>query len=173
MKNWFKQLAIALAGATIFVSTLAHAVPLGPRQNRTVVMRVTDSPGGGIIAFINSYIQLREQGGRVVIAGECHSACTLAMALLPRDRVCATPTARIGFHTATETRGSFVAVHSVVGTAYVWALYPERIRVSLRLNGWNGDDPTQPHPDLIVYEGKMLGEIIDICPVSDWNPPTS
>ena len=45
-------------------------------------------------------VALRSSGERVVIDGPCLSACTMVLGVIPRDRICVTPRARLGFHAA-------------------------------------------------------------------------
>ena len=43
---------------------------------------------------------LRESGERIVIDGPCLSACTLVLSTIPRERICVTRRAVLGFHGA-------------------------------------------------------------------------
>lgn len=70
-----------------------------PREG---VVRVTDDPGG-FIGYRMAHIKaLRVSGGRVVIDGECASACTLYLSL---EKACITPRARLGFHGLARATG--------------------------------------------------------------------
>lgn len=161
---------IAALVAAFCISTTAHTSSLGEFSG---VTRLERSPGGVVTEFIEYYIALRDRGDRLIIAGPCASACTLFLGIMSRDRVCGIPNkARLGFHTASEMDPRFpmVVEHSVTGTAYIWSLYPEAVRRLVRIGGWNGDNPTTPHPDLVWLDtDNGLFSIIQVCPVSDWD----
>jgi hypothetical protein len=63
-------------------------------------VRILASPGGEVGPFIALFDQVRSSGERVVIDGPCLSACTLVLSLVPRDRICVTRRAILGFHAA-------------------------------------------------------------------------
>src|SRR5215471_6291994 len=63
-------------------------------------MRITSDPGGQIGPYLQNLSSLRNSGERVVIDGPCLSACTMILGVIPRDHLCVTPRARLGFHTA-------------------------------------------------------------------------
>lgn len=97
--------ATAIAGAILV--TIAY--PITPRARmaslsdslrpvRPVVIREDD--GGLVESYIHFYDALRDSGVSVVLSGECDSACTLVLAL-PKDQVCITDGAVLGFHLAT------------------------------------------------------------------------
>ena len=70
--------------------------------------RIQRDYGGQIGPYLYKFAQVRESGQRVVIDGPCLSACTLALAVMPRERICMTPNAVLGFHAAwmPELRGA-------------------------------------------------------------------
>jgi hypothetical protein len=59
---------------------------------------IRESPGGKIGAFDHEFHEIAASGQMVVIDGDCISACTMALGIIPRGRLCATPRARLGFH---------------------------------------------------------------------------
>jgi hypothetical protein len=61
---------------------------------------VANDHGGLITAYRDRFIRARENGERVVIDGVCISACTLAVGLMPRGRVCVTPNVVLAFQSA-------------------------------------------------------------------------
>ena len=155
----------------IFTPLVATAVPNEPTSSTELIMRVKNSPGGIILRFMESYIRLRESGGRLIIDGDCFSACTLFLGIFPKERVCATPKARLGFHTAfiPDPDVPLVTYHSPVGTAFMWAFYPEAVKKLIRLFGWNGDNPNEEHEKLVLVFGEPLFTIVNICDASDWS----
>jgi hypothetical protein len=63
-------------------------------------MRITGDPGGMVVDYVERFEAARASGDPVIIDGACPSACTLAVGILPRGQVCATPNAVLGFHAA-------------------------------------------------------------------------
>jgi hypothetical protein len=61
-------------------------------------VRILASPGGNVGAFVTLFAAMRASGERVIIDGPCLSACTLVLSALPRDRICVTGRAVLGFH---------------------------------------------------------------------------
>ena len=61
---------------------------------------IEGSSGGEIGSFLDFFSVLRHSGERVVIDGPCYSACTLVLSTIPRDRICVTRRAVLGFHAA-------------------------------------------------------------------------
>ena len=60
-------------------------------------VRITNDPGGEVAAYVQKFQQMRETGERIVIDGPCLSACTLLTGIVPRDHVCVTSRAVLGF----------------------------------------------------------------------------
>jgi hypothetical protein len=88
-------------------------------------MRITADPGGLIIQYAERFLQARASGEQVVIDGACLSACTLALAMLPRGQVCATPHAVLGFHAAWRPTASGGQTPSSIATQAMMDLYPQ------------------------------------------------
>jgi hypothetical protein len=63
-------------------------------------VRIISDPGGPVIDYVVRFEAARVSGEPIIIDGPCLSACTLAIAFLPRGQVCATPKAVLGFHAA-------------------------------------------------------------------------
>lgn len=63
-------------------------------------IRILASPGGQVGPFLDLFERVRASGERVVIDGPCLSACTLVLSMVPRDRICVTRRAVLGFHAA-------------------------------------------------------------------------
>ena len=61
-------------------------------------VRIENSTGGVVSNFLDMFQVLRRSGQRVVIDGPCYSACTLVLSAIPRDRICVTRRAVLGFH---------------------------------------------------------------------------
>ena len=98
-------------------------------------LTISNDYGGFVAQYMARYANLLRSGERVVIAGECHSACTLVLGIVPAQRVCATPRARFGFHRATEPNGRGRWVDSPAGSAELMAIYPPSVRAWLSRHG--------------------------------------
>ncbi len=84
------------------VAWVAVAVVVGLFFSQPAVadIRILASPGGTVGSFLGLFQVLRASGERVVIDGPCLSACTLILTTIPRNRICVTPHAVLGFHAA-------------------------------------------------------------------------
>jgi hypothetical protein len=63
-------------------------------------LRITRDHGGEVEKYKTKYKQIAERGERVIIDGICNSACTLVIGIVPRNKICVTPRASLGFHQA-------------------------------------------------------------------------
>ena len=71
---------------------------------------------------------LRGSGERVIIDGPCLSACTMVLGVIPRERICVTPRARLGFHAAWHPGDNGRPVESREATQLLMEIYPENVR---------------------------------------------
>src|SRR4249920_3472753 len=60
-------------------------------------VRIVSSPGGAVDAYFAAFARVRESVERVIIDGPCLSACTLVLSTIPRNRICVTRRAVLGF----------------------------------------------------------------------------
>jgi hypothetical protein len=74
-------------------------------------VRILASPGGQVGPFLELFDRVNASGERVVIDGPCLSACTLVLMTVPRERICVTRRAVLGFHAARsiDSRGRIYA----------------------------------------------------------------
>src|SRR5437588_2481754 len=79
-------------------------------------VRIKADPGGQIGPYLENLVALRSSGERVIIDGPCLSACTMVLGVIPRERICVTSRARLGFHAAWTPDGSGRPVTSAVAT---------------------------------------------------------
>jgi hypothetical protein len=77
---------------------LAVALGLTTLSSALADVRILASPGGAVGSYLNFFSQVRRSGERVVIDGPCMSACTLVLSTIPRNRICVTSRAILGFH---------------------------------------------------------------------------
>ena len=140
------QAAVAGAIASALITSVASAE-----------MRVTNDPGGEITSYVTKFENLRASGERLVIDGPCLSACTLFTAFLPRQQVCITPRAILGFHAASYyDDASRSLVPTRTGTRLVMRLYPQSIRHWIMRHGGLT-------PRIIGLRGSELASLYDTC----------
>jgi hypothetical protein len=114
MRLWTALFAIVLmAAATLSASA---------------TVRITSDPGGQIGPYLDNLTHLRSSGERVIIDGPCLSACTMILGVIPRDHLCVTSRARLGFHAAWRPDDYGHAVVSRDGTQLLMAVYPQQVR---------------------------------------------
>jgi hypothetical protein len=137
----------------IVMAALAVVAAMG---SAAAEVRIKSSPGGQIGEFLDLFKEVRQTGERVVIDGPCLSACTLVLGVVPRNRICVTSRAVLGFHAAwvpTE-RGQTVA--QPVATRLMMDIYPSDVRAwILRRGGLNSH--------LIVLRGHELTALYPRC----------
>ena len=121
----------AFVGAALFGITLTMAS--APSAFATV--RIVGDAGGQIGPYLESLLKLRNSGQQVVIDGPCLSACTLLLGVVPRERICVTRRARLGFHAAWHPGDNGEAVTSQGGTKLLMEIYPQNVRRWLAQRG--------------------------------------
>jgi hypothetical protein len=116
--------------------------------------RIGDDGGGQIGAYVAKFRALRASGEHVEIDGPCASACTLLLGIIPRDRICVTPRAKLVFHSAWDAQGDTAVVAD--GNRILWANYPESVRQWIKRHGGL-------HTGLITLEGAQLAAMFSAC----------
>jgi hypothetical protein len=98
-------------------------------------VRITSSPGGQIGPFLDLFDALRQSGEQVIIDGPCYSACTLVLSVLPREQICVTRRAVLGFHGARSLtpRGRLRAEPQA--SRLVLSTYPPPVRHWIQRHG--------------------------------------
>jgi hypothetical protein len=91
-------------------------------------VRILASPGGQIGPFVRLFSVVSESGERVVIDGPCLSACTLVLSMVPRQRICVTPRAILGFHAASSRDYYGQRVLEPEASDVVLSAYPAAVR---------------------------------------------
>jgi len=99
---------------------------------------------------------LRSSGENVVVDGNCLSACTMVLGMIPRSHICATPRARFGFHAAWIPDSDGRPVTSALGTQALWNVYPGTVRHWIKRHGG-----LSRH--MIYLQGRELAHIVPIC----------
>jgi hypothetical protein len=122
MKSVSVLLGAALATALSFSSASA-------------TVRIVGDYGGQIGPYLEHLSALRHSGERVVIDGPCLSACTMILGVIPRDRICVTPRARLGFHAAWNPGNDGAPTLSTGGTQLLMEIYPQQVRQWINRKG--------------------------------------
>lgn len=120
-------------------------------------VRIVSDPGGEVSSYIQKYHEVRDSGQRVVIDGPCLSACTLLTGIVPRNRICVTSRAVLGFHAASyydDATRSLVPTRR--GSRLVMRLYPPQIRSWINRHGGLT-------PQLITLRGRELAALYRTC----------
>jgi hypothetical protein len=118
--------------------------------------RIEDDMGGSLGRYLLRFAAIRDAGERVVIDGNCFSSCTLVTALIPKDRVCITERAALGFHASWVDAKNGHRRISIEGTRALFQMYPRMIRSWITRNGGLGERT-------IVLKGRELAEFYPFC----------
>jgi hypothetical protein len=96
-------------------------------QPSFAVMHIRDDMGGSVGKYLMMFTRIRDSGERVIIDGKCFSACTL-VTIIPKERICVTPRAVLGFHAGWVDDQTGQRTPSAEGTRLLFELYPVAIR---------------------------------------------
>ena len=132
----------------------------------SATMLISEDRGGQIGQYLHTFSTLRSSGERVIIDGNCLSACTLVLGIIPRERICATSRARLGFHAAWLPDASGRPVPSVMGTQALWNFYPPHVRSWITRHGGLSRK-------MIFLQGRELASMLPICVSRDGRVATT
>jgi hypothetical protein len=107
------------------IAALTGALTISPAS---ATIRIAGDAGGQIGAYVQRHEAMRQSGERVVIDGPCLSACTMVLGAIPRNRICVTSRALLGFHAAFDQDESGGQVTSRGGTSLLMDHYPPQVR---------------------------------------------
>jgi len=120
-------------------------------------VRIANDTGGEVAAYVRKYHAMRAAGEHIVIDGRCLSSCTLFSGIIPRDHVCITERAELGFHAASyydDASRSMVPTRS--GSLVVMRIYPQEVRAWINRHGGLT-------PQLITMSGRDLAALYPSC----------
>src|SRR5215471_21731188 len=120
------------------------------------VVRIADDRGGRIGTYVDKYQGLRNSGQSVIIDGLCASACTIVLGALPRDRICVTSHATLGFHAAWDFGANGRAITNPEATQMLYSMYPSPVKRWIAARGG-----LTPH--MIFLRGKELQALYKPC----------
>jgi hypothetical protein len=141
-----------LLGAALVIS----GMPVVGMSPASATMRIAEDRGGQIGQYLQAFGMLRSSGERVVIDGNCLSACTLVLGIIPPSKICATPRARLGFHAAWMPDVDGRPITSPMGTQALWNIYPSHVRRWISRNGGLSRK-------MIFMQGRELTSYVASC----------
>lgn len=122
----------------------------------SATIRIAEDRGGQIGHYMQTFAALRSSGENVVVDGNCLSACTLVLGVIPPSRICATTRARFGFHAAWMPDATGRPVTSSMGTQALWRVYPSSVRRWINRHGGL-------QRRMIFLQGRELAGIVRSC----------
>jgi len=125
-------------------------------SNASATVRIVSDAGGQIGPYLENLAALRSSGERVVIDGPCLSACTMVLGVIPRDRICVTRRARLGFHAAWHPGNNGRPVTSRGGTRLLMDIYPQNVRRWIARKGGLS-------PRMMYLYGRELASMYPTC----------
>ena len=137
----------------LLAATIAAAASTSPAS---AAVRIAADPGGQIGPYLEKLQSLRNSGENVVIDGPCLSACTMVLGVIPRDRLCVTARARLGFHAAWQPDQTGRHTVSQGGTELLMSAYPQQVRDWISRRGGLS-------PQLIYLTGDELASMYPRC----------
>jgi hypothetical protein len=135
---------------------LAAVILLASVGASDAVVRIAQDTGGRIGAYVDRYQGVRGSGERVIIDGVCASACTIVLGSVPRDKICVTARARLGFHAAWDLGSGGRMITDPEATQALYFMYPFEIRRWLDQRGG-----LTPH--MIFLSGRELAAMYHLC----------
>lgn len=131
-------------------------LPVAFAHSSYAMKRIDGDMGGPLGTYLLMYAAIRDSGERVMIDGDCFSACTLVTALIPKDRICITNRAALGFHAGWfETKAGKRSV-SPTGTQLLYQMYPPTIQNWITRRGGLGRST-------IVMDARELATLYQYC----------
>jgi hypothetical protein len=124
-------------------------------QSSLAITRIGDDKGGSFGEYLLRFTGLRDSGERVIIDGECFSACTL-VTIIPKERICVTRRAVLGFHASWIDDQTGKRPTTEEGTRALFELYPPTIRTWINNHGGLG-------ARMIFLRGRELADFYRFC----------
>ena len=141
---------------TRFTLLLCTAVLACGVKSALATMRIVEDQGGQVGKYLQAFAKVRSTGERVIVDGDCLSACTMVLGLVPATQICVTPRARFGFHAASMPNNDGRMVTSALATQALWGVYPASVRRWIIQHGGLTNQ-------MIYMEGRSLDGIVATC----------
>jgi hypothetical protein len=126
-----------LLGAAVALAPIAYMATANPAA---ATVRIADDRGGNIGEYWSRFTALRDAKEQIIIDGICSSACTMVLGIVPRDRICVTENATLGFHAAYRPGFLGSRIVNEPATRTLMSIYPDAIRQWLARNGGLGTE---------------------------------
>ena len=140
-----------------FITGLLAAVLLfAALEASHATVRIADDRGGRIGTYVNKFQRLRSSGESVIIDGLCASACTIVLGAVPRDKICVTSRATLGFHAAYDFGTNGRTFTDPEATLMLYSMYPMPVRRWIAARGGLT-------PQMIFLRGKVLQAMYRPC----------
>ena len=140
----------------LMTGLLAAVLLLAGMGASHAVVRIADDRGGRIGTYVDKYQSLRSSGETVIIDGLCASACTIVLGAVPRDKICVTSHASLGFHAAWDFGANGRAVTNPEATQMLYSMYPPAVRRWISARGGLT-------PRMLFLRGKQLTALYKPC----------
>jgi hypothetical protein len=141
-----------MRSGVVWIVAMMLALAVSPAS---ATKRISDDPGGQLGPYLQKLAVLRSSGEQVVIDGKCLSACTMVLGVIPRDHICVTSKAQLGFHAAWRPEAGR-QVTSLEGTELLMDNYPQQVRDWIARRGG-----LTPH--MIFLSGRELASMYPTC----------
>src|SRR6201994_4796444 len=140
----------------LLTGVLAAGLLLASVGASQAVVRIADDRGGRIGTYVDKYQGLRTSGEAVIIDGLCASACTIVLGAIPRDKICVTSHATLGFHAAWDLGANGRAVTNPEATQMLYSMFPSSVRHWISRRGGLT-------PKMIFLRGRQLESMYKPC----------
>ncbi len=125
-------------------------------SSASATILISADRGGLISDYAARFISARDSGEQVVIDGACLSACTLVVGMVPREKICATSKAVLGFHSAWRPMAGGRRINSNVASQAMLDVYPADLRKWIAQRGGLSSK-------MIFLYGRELNDIVPPC----------
>ena len=158
MTSLFKTLAGAIAAVGIALGAGTYVI-----KNSGEPAVVYANPGGGIFEFMDAYGKILKDGIPLEVRGVCASACTFFLGILPKEQVCYTDRAYLGFHGVYS--GGFLSPPSFNQPMTRWTyeyVYTPEVVTKLEELGWSMErdlDPAEFPTGMLWQKSDFLEDL--------------
>ena len=149
--------SVSLPGRIVFAVLVVAGLIMSATAPAGADVRIRSSLGGAVEDYLRFFAQVRQSGERVIIDGPCLSACTLVLSTIPKNRICVTPRAVLGFHAArwVDPRTGRMS-RAPEATRIVTQSYPAGVRAWIKKRGGLTGK-------VIYLRGRELGSLYRRC----------
>ena len=119
-------------------------------------VRIVDDRGGQIGSYVTKFQGLGLSGQSVIIDGLCASACTIVLGAVPREKICVTSRATLGFHAAYDFGINGRTITDREATIMLYSMYPRSVQRWIAARGGLT-------PQMIFLRGKVLQAMYKPC----------